>query len=92
MSVVTRNLRIFIMERKPKDIGEMSELAEQYFEVHGNTYIFANVGKHRKMGLYRENAIAIESEASDSLSWTPSIDQSEFSRKERNLHCDVRVT
>ena len=30
MSVVTRNLRIFIMERKPKDIGEMSILAEQY--------------------------------------------------------------
>ena len=47
MSVVTRNLRIFIMERKPNDIGEMSELAAQYFEVHGNTYIFANVGKHR---------------------------------------------
>ena len=44
MSVVTRNLLIFIMERKPKDIGEMSELAEQYFEVHGNTYIFTNMG------------------------------------------------
>ena len=43
MSVVTRNLRIFIMERKPKDIGEMSILAEQYLEVHGNTYNFANV-------------------------------------------------
>ena len=27
----------FIMERKPKDIGEMSILAEQYLEVHGNT-------------------------------------------------------
>ena len=47
MSVVTRNLRIFIMERKPKDIGEMSILAEQYLEVHGNTYNFANVDKHR---------------------------------------------
>ena len=47
MSVVTRNLRIFIMERKPKDIGEMSILAEQYMEVHGNTYNFANVDKHR---------------------------------------------
>ena len=33
MSVVTRNLRIFIMERKRKDIGEMSVLAEQYFEI-----------------------------------------------------------
>ena len=48
MSVVTRNLRIFIMERKPKDIGEMSILAEQYLEVHGNTYNFANVDKHRQ--------------------------------------------
>ena len=48
MSVVTRNLRIFIMERKPKDIGEMSILAEQYLEVHGNTYNFVNVDKHRQ--------------------------------------------
>ena len=48
MSVVTRNLRLFIMERKPKDIGEMSILAEQYLEVHGNTYNFANVDKHRQ--------------------------------------------
>ena len=47
MSVVTRNLRIFKMERKPKDIGEMSTLAEQYLEVHGNTYNFANVDKHK---------------------------------------------
>ena len=30
MSVVTRNLRIFIMERKPKDIREMSILAREY--------------------------------------------------------------
>ena len=48
MIVVTRNLRIFIMERKPKDIGEISILAEQYLEVHGNTYKFANVDKHRQ--------------------------------------------
>ena len=39
-------------------------------------------------GSYREIAIAIESEAGDSLT---SIDQSGFSRKERNLHCDVHV-
>ena len=44
MRVVTRNLRIFIMER----IGEMSILAEQYLEVHGNAYNFANVDKHRQ--------------------------------------------
>ena len=48
MSIVTRNLRIFIMERKPKDIGEMSILAEQYLELHGNTYNFANVDKHKQ--------------------------------------------
>ena len=47
ISVVTRNLRIFTMERRPKDMGEMSVLAEQYLEVHGNTYNFANVEKHR---------------------------------------------
>ena len=48
MSVGTRNSRIFIMERKPTDIGEMGILAEQYLEVHGNTYNFANVDKHRQ--------------------------------------------
>ena len=50
ISVVTRNLRIFIMKRKPKDIGEMSIglLAEQYLEAHGNTYNCANVDKHRQ--------------------------------------------
>ena len=36
------------------------------------------------IGLYRKNAIVIESEASDS-------DESRFARKDRNLHCDVRV-
>ena len=41
------------------------------------------------IGSYREIAIAIESEAGDSLT---SIDQSGFSRKERNLHCDVHAT
>ena len=45
--------------------------------------------RKRSIGSYREIAIAIESEAGDSL--TPSIDQSGFSRKERNLHCDVHV-
>ena len=44
------------------------------------------------IGSYREIGIAIESEAGDSLTWTPSIDQSGFSRKERNLHCDVHAT
>ena len=44
------------------------------------------------IGLYRENAVAIESEASDSLTYYRRIDQSGFLRKERNLHCDVHVT
>ena len=44
------------------------------------------------IGSYRENAIATESEAGDSLTWTTSIDQSGFARKERNVHCDVLVT
>ena len=43
----------------------------------------------RPIGSYRENAIANESEAGDSLT---SIDQSGFARKERNVHCDVLVT
>ena len=41
------------------------------------------------IGLYRKNAIAIESEARDILMY--SIDQSGFARKERILHCDVHV-
>ena len=44
------------------------------------------------IGSYREYAIAIDGEAGDSLTSTPSIDQSGFARKERNLHCDVHVT
>ena len=47
MSVVTPTLWIFMVERNHKDIGEMSMLAEQYLEVHGITYNFANVDKHR---------------------------------------------
>ena len=38
--------------------------------------------------LYRGNAIAIESEASDSLTY---IDQSGFACKERYLHCGVHT-
>ena len=41
------------------------------------------------IGLYRENTIAIESEASDSLTYYCRIDQIGFARKERNMHCDV---
>ena len=48
------------------------------------------------MGLYRENAIAIESEARDpfggSLYYVTmqiTFPIPEFARKERNLHCDV---
>ena len=45
----------------------------------------------RTTGLYRENAISVESEASDSLTCYRRVDQSGFARKERTLHCDVHV-
>ena len=48
------------------------------------------------MGLYRENAIAIESEARDPLGGNVyyvtmqiTFPIPEFARKQRNLHCDV---
>ena len=48
------------------------------------------------MGLYRENAIAIESEARDPfggnvyyVTMKIMFPTPEFARKERNLHCDV---
>ena len=51
---------------------------------------------HRAIGLYRENAIAIESEARDPfggnvyyVTMQITFPIPEFARKERNLHCDV---
>ena len=44
------------------------------------------------IGLYRENAIAIESEANDSfggLVYYVTMQIPEFTRNERNFHCDV---
>ena len=48
------------------------------------------------MGLYRENAIAIESEANDSfgdnvyyITMQITLPITEFTRNERNFHCDV---
>ena len=53
------------------------------------------VGYH-SIGLYRENAIAIESEARDPfggnvyyVTMQMTFPIPEFARKERNLHCDV---
>ena len=43
------------------------------------------------VGLYRENANAIESEAGDSLNVYSKADRRAFARKERNLHCDLHV-
>ena len=40
---------------------------------------------------YRENAIAIESEARDSLNVYGKAGRRAFAHKECNLHCDVRV-
>ena len=48
------------------------------------------------IGLYRENAIAIESEANDSfggnvyyITMQITLPIPEFSRNERNFHCDI---
>ena len=46
----------------------------------------------RVIGLYRENVIAIKSEAGDSLTYYRRKDQSGFARVESSLHCDVGPT
>jgi hypothetical protein len=38
LEVASKDLRIFLQERKPKDVKEMGTLAEQYLEVHGKLY------------------------------------------------------
>ena len=57
---------------------------------------FIHTFKALFIGLYRENAIAIESEAKDSfggnvyyVTMQITFPIPEFARKERNLHCDV---
>ena len=55
------------------------------------TYNYKYIYTQHTIGLYRENAIAIENEASDSLTYYRCIDQSGFARKECNLHCEVHV-
>ena len=67
-------------------------------------YVVWHIGEmvHRRgngyvtIGLYRENAIAIESEAKDPfggnvyyVTMLITFPIPEFARKERNLHCDV---
>ena len=56
----------------------------------------ANWAPEASIGLYRENAIAIESEAKDPnggnvyyVTMQITFHIPEFARKERNLHCDV---
>ena len=50
------------------------------------------MGCFRAIGLYRENAIAIESEARDSLNVYIKVERrATCARRERNLHCDVPV-
>ena len=68
---------------------------------HQSLWIFRTTplpGKNLSMsiGLYRENAIAIESEARDPfggnvyyVTMQITFPIPEFARKERNLHCDV---
>ena len=54
------------------------------------------IGTKTVIGLYRENAIAIESEARDPfggnvyyVTMQMTFPIPEFARKERNLHCDI---
>ena len=61
--------------------------------IHHFTTIIFNC---RPIGIYRENAIAIESEANDSyggnvyyVTMQITLPIPEFTRNERNFHCDV---
>ena len=51
-----------------------------------------NLLQEATIGIYRENAIAIESEARESQNVYIKADRRAFALKERNLHCGVHVT
>ena len=60
------------------------------------TEVHSEIGRLRVIGLYRENAIAIESEARDPfggdvyyVTMQITFPIPEFARKERTLHCDI---
>ena len=76
----------------------------KYYKSHGTVCLFRSLRLHGvhgapcdwAIGLYRENAIAIESEARDPfggnvyyVTMQMTFPIPEFARKERNLHCDV---
>ena len=69
-----------------------SENPKEHFNVHINLLCMCFC----TIGLYRENAIAIESEANDSfggnvyyVTMQITLSIPEFTRNERNVHCDV---
>ena len=70
---------------------------EMFLKYNGNwPAAFHRPPIHYTIGLYRENAIAIESEARDPfggnvyyVTMQITFPIPEFARKERNLHCDV---
>ena len=63
--------------RKPADVA---------VTLHG---LYINKTRSVRRGCYRENAIAIESEARDPLNVQSKADMRAFAPKECNLHCDV---
>ena len=70
-------------------------LTVEHFQFFAKEF-FARDSRWWSIGLYRENAIAIESEARDPfcgnvyyVTMQITFPIPEFARKERNLHCDV---
>ena len=50
LNVCTKDLRLFILERSPKTLTEMSTLAEQYLQAHGKVYSnwsSTSLGEHK---------------------------------------------
>jgi hypothetical protein len=47
LNIASHDLRIFLKERKPKNIQEMAMLAEQYLEVHGRLYDYWSAGNKK---------------------------------------------
>ena len=86
-----------LFEYLNKAFGNMSETYAYFSEEVGDRDVTtACFALRHGIGLYRENAIAIESEARDPfggivyyVTMQITFPIPEFARKERNLHCDV---
>ena len=80
------------------NLNERQSKQFQLFTRHGSLQQFAYIpmARNHVIGLYRENAIAIESEAKDPfggnvyyVTMQITLPIPEFTRNERNFHCDV---